>query len=76
MVIKKDGTITYTTARDAAKFRFGTLFTTGNLFRAGQRIILEYRADENSTSDVLELTGRRGYLRLHPTGGIVEWQAS
>lgn len=75
IVISANGTITYTTARDAAKFRFGSLFTTGNLFRAGRRIILEYRADENSASDVFELTGRRGYLRLHPTRGIIGWQA-
>ena len=75
-IISAKGKVTYSTTSDASRFQFGSLFRTGNLFRAGKRVILEYRADENSTSDVLELTGRRGYLSLHPTRGIIAWQAA
>ena len=75
-VISAKGATTYSTTSDATRLQLGTLFRTGNLFRAGKRIILEFRADENSTSDVLELTGRRGYFSLHPTRGIVAWQAA
>ncbi|MGB1251680.1 MAG: hypothetical protein ACPG8W_13765 [Candidatus Promineifilaceae bacterium] len=75
-VISNKGSTTYSTTSDASRLQIGTLFRTGNLFRTGKRIILEFRADDTSTSDVLELTGRRGYLSLHPTRGIIAWQAA
>lgn len=75
IVISEQGRTTYATAQgDAQRYQLGTLFKTGNLYRSANQIALTFQAIENVTSDVFELTGRKGYFALHPSRGIIGWQ--
>lgn len=76
-VIAETGNVTYESANeDEARYQLRSLFKTINLFRKGSKIIVEYQAADAIRSDVFELTGRKGYFSLHPTRGIISWQAS
>ncbi len=77
MVIQENGRITYSSDReDHARLQLGDLFKTGNLYRKGDKIILEYSGNAEVVSTIFELVGRRGYFALDPNLGIVAWQAS